>query len=101
MAFIALSILIVLVLWSLGFMLMEWKNLVAGIVSIACFLFPILIFTSNLEYVTENAGTIASSTLALSSTTQSQLVLFDVFFLFIALVNTWYTISGVRQARKD
>ncbi|OLD04459.1 hypothetical protein AUG19_02295 [archaeon 13_1_20CM_2_54_9] len=94
MALLPLSLIIVLILWMLGFMLIERKTLISGIVAIACFLFPILIFGSALEYITENSGTVASTTLILSSTTQGQLVLMDVFFLFIALLNGWNIING-------
>jgi len=94
MAVLPLSLIIVLVLWTLGFLLIDRKTLITGIVSIACFLFPILIFTSALEYVTENSGVITSTSLALSATTQGQLVLMDVFFLFISLVNSWEIVTA-------
>jgi hypothetical protein len=96
MSNLALSLFVVLVLWIMGFYLMERKTMITGIVSIACFLFPILILVSPLEYITENSGIVASATLALSSTTQGQLVLIDVFFLFVSLVNGWEIVTGVR-----
>lgn len=101
MALLPLSIIIVIVLWSLGFMLIERKTLLSGIVGIGCFVLCIPILTTALEYITESGGTVASATLALSATTKSQLVLVDVFFLFIALMNGWMIVTGGKTKADD
>ena len=96
MAFLALGFSLLMFLWVFGFMLIEREKLLSGMVSIACFLFPILILTSPLEYVTENSGVVAATSLTLSATTKGQFVLIDVFFLFIALMNEWSIVTTTR-----
>ena len=96
MAFFPLGLNLIIILWIFGFMLIERQSLLSGMVSIACFLFPILIMTSNLEYITESAGVVAATSLTLSATTKGQFVLIDVFFLFISLMNEWSIVTRTR-----
>jgi|SRR5205807_2295765 len=86
MAFLPITIFFVITLWFLGFYLMD-RGQIGRMTSIGCFVLVIPLVTVNLEYVTENSGVLATSTLALSSTLQSTIVLVDVFFLFMALVS--------------
>ena len=86
MAVIALTLFVVIAFWFLGFYLMD-RGQIGRMSSIGCYILAIPLLTTNLEYVTENSGTITTSTLALSTLLQSTLVLVDVFFLFMALVS--------------
>ncbi|PYU22735.1 MAG: hypothetical protein DMG30_13890 [Acidobacteria bacterium] len=86
MAFLPITIFFVIILWFFGFYLMDRKQ-IGRMTSIGCFILVIPLVTVNLEYITENSGVLATSTLALSSMLQSTIVLVDVFFLFMALVS--------------
>jgi len=86
MAVIALTLFIVIMFWFIGFYLMDRKQ-IGRMTSIGCYVLVIPLLTTNPEYITENSGTIVTSTLALSTMLLSTLVLMDVFFLFMALVS--------------
>jgi hypothetical protein len=101
MGFFPIGIAFVWVLWAYGFMLMEGASPLNGMITISCYILPIPILTLPLEYITEVSGTMATATLALSTTTLSQWILIDVFFLFLALLNMWMIVTGRKKKPKD
>jgi hypothetical protein len=101
MAFFPLGLFFVTILWIYGFIQMEKATLLPSMISISCFILPIPIITTAIEYITENSGTLATATLTLSTTTESQLVLIDVFFLFLALLNAWNIVTGHKKKADD
>ena len=92
MALLPLTLIFVFVSWALAFMLMD-RQRVSRMTSAGIFTITIPMLSPPLEYVTENGGTLASVTLSLSSTTIGYLVLFNVFFLIISLVNFYDYLS--------
>lgn len=101
MAFFPLDVEFVLVLWILGFIFMESDNMLTGIICIGCFVLPIATLTGALEYVTETAGIMSTATLPLSTASAAKWVLMDVFFLFMALVNEWFIVTGRKKKPDD
>ena len=95
------TLIFIFVLWALGFMLIERASMLSGIVAIGCFVLPIPLVTTPLEFILENAGTLSDSTIALTSTSQSYFVLIDVFFLFISLINQWNIVTGIKRKPDD
>jgi hypothetical protein len=101
MALLPISLVFIFALWTIGFMLMEARSMLKGMISFACFLLPIAILTSPLEYVGDATGTLATSTLALTTNTMAYWVLIDVFFWIIALLNLFLIVTGKKTKDED
>jgi hypothetical protein len=101
MALLPISLIFIFALWALGFMMMEARSMLKAMVSFACFLLPITILTSPLEYVTDITGTLAQSTLSLTTNTKAYWVLIDVFFWIISLMNLWLIVTGKKTKDED
>jgi hypothetical protein len=101
MALLPLGLFFITILWAYGFMLMEGASKLNGMITISCYILPIPILALPLEYVTETSGVVTAATLSLSTTTLSQWMLIDVFFLFMALLNMWMIVTGHKKKRDD
>jgi hypothetical protein len=77
------------------------EALIGRIVSIGCFAVLILLFTSAQIFWIESGGVLSTGTLTIDSTTTGYIVLFTVFFLFMALLSTWYTFLDYRSEGRD
>lgn len=76
-------------LYILAFVAINGDDLLYKIVGFACLILQIPLLTTDLIFITDASGTLASATIALDTTLKSIFVFVNVLFQFLFLYHMW------------